>query len=64
MVMAGVTAVPWAAMTVAAVIVSMGVPVTGMPVICVRRVCETAQRHDAESNTPERQAERIGVHGL
>ena len=64
MIMAGVTAVPGTAMTVAAVTHPMGVPVSGMPVTCVRRVCETAQRHDAETNTSERQAERIGVHGL
>jgi hypothetical protein len=65
MIMTGVTAVSGAAMTVAAVTVAaVTVPVSGMPVTCVRRVCETAQRHDAETNTPERQAERVGVHGL
>ena len=64
MIMTGMTAVPRAVMTVAAVTVPMSVPVSGMPVTCVRRVCETAQRHDAETNTPERQAERVGVHGL
>jgi hypothetical protein len=30
----------------------------------VRRVCETAHCHDAETNAPERQTERVGVHGL
>ena len=42
-------------MRVAAVPVRMGVT----RVCCL---CETAQRHDAKTNTAERQSERVGVH--
>ena len=44
------------------------VPVTlavrGVAVTRVRRVCETAQSHDAEANSAKRQTERVGVHGV
>ena len=45
---------------------AVGVPVATVPVrVGVTRmccVCETAQRHDAKTNTTERQSERVGVH--
>ena len=44
-------------------VTSVPVPLGTVAVTRVRRLCETAQRHDAETNTPERQTERVGVHG-
>jgi hypothetical protein len=54
---------PIASVTVAvSVSMRMAVAVRGVAVTRVRCLCETAQRHDAEANSTERQAERVGVH--
>ena len=43
---------------VAMAVCSVGVAVAR---VC-RRLCETAQSHDAETNTAKRQTERVGIH--
>jgi len=48
--------------TVQTVPVPISAMPVGMPVSRMRRVCNTAQRHDAEADTSERQAERVGIH--
>ena len=49
---------------VRAVRVPAGAMPVGMAMNRMRCLCETAQRHDAEANTSERQTERVGVHCL
>ena len=44
-------------------VVSGPVPVRAVAVTHMRCLRKTAQSHDAEANTAERQTERVGVHG-
>jgi hypothetical protein len=43
--------------------VAVSVAMRAVAVTCVCSLRETAQSHDAETDTTERQTERVGVHG-
>ena len=44
-------------------VVGVGLPLRAVAVTHMRCLRKTAQSHDAEANTTERQTERVGVHG-
>jgi hypothetical protein len=52
--------VAWGRVTVS--VPARRVAVCRVAVASVRRLGETAQRHDAKANSAERQTERVGVH--